>query len=59
MSAAEQYRAKAAEFRNSLDNSSSPGEAKEVLRLERTYITLAENEEWLARNADKVAPPSK
>jgi hypothetical protein len=59
MSTAEQYRAKAAEYTGALDNLRSPGEAREYRRLEQTYIVLADNEEWLVRNADKVASSSK
>jgi len=55
MSTAKLYRAKAAEFRGALDHLRSPGEIKEFRRLEQTYTTLADNEEWLARNAGKVA----
>jgi hypothetical protein len=56
MFTAEQYRAKAAEYKTLLDDPRSPGETKEFLHLEQTYRTLADNEEWLARNADKVVP---
>jgi len=56
MFTAVQYRAKAAEFRDALDKSRSPSEGKEFRRLEQTYTTLADNEEWLARNVGKVAP---
>jgi hypothetical protein len=59
MSTAEQYRAKAAEYTGALDNLRSPSEAREYRRLEQTYIVLADNEEWLVRNADKVASSSK
>jgi hypothetical protein len=59
MFTAEQYRAKAAECMGALDNPRSPSEAKEYRRLEQTYRALADNEEWLVRNADKVAPSSK
>jgi hypothetical protein len=41
------YRAKAADPH-------SPAQAIELRNLEQTYRTLADNEEWLARNADKV-----
>ena len=49
MLTAQQYRAKAAEFRTFLaDTSRSPNEMKEFRKLEQTYKTLAENEEWMA-----------
>jgi hypothetical protein len=37
----------------------SPGEDGEFRSLERTAKTLAENEQWLAHNADKVLPTSE
>jgi hypothetical protein len=55
MFTAEQYRAKAAEFRALLTNRPrSPNETKEFRDLEQTYTTLAENEEWMAVNVDKA-----
>ncbi len=55
MFTAEQYRAKAAEFRAFLTNTSrSPNETSEFRDLEQTYATLAENEEWMAVHLDKT-----
>jgi hypothetical protein len=55
MFTAEQYRAKAAEFRPLLTNTlRSPNETKEFRDLEQTYTTLAENEGWMAVNVDKA-----
>jgi hypothetical protein len=55
MFTAEQYRAKAAEFRAFLTNTPrSPKETSEFLDLEQTYTTLAENEEWMAVHLDKT-----
>ena len=55
MFTAEQYRAKAAEFRAFLTNTSrSPKETSEFRDLEQTYTTLAENEEWMAVHLDKT-----
>jgi hypothetical protein len=55
MYSAEQYRAKAAEFRALLLNTPrSPNETSELRNLEQTYIMLAENEEWMAINLDKT-----
>ena len=55
MFTAEQYRAKAAEFRASLTNTPrSPNETREFRDLEQTYTTLAENEEWMAVHFDKT-----
>jgi hypothetical protein len=55
MFTAEQYRAKAAEFRTLLnDTPRSLNEATEFRDLEQTYTTLAENEEWMAVNVDRT-----
>jgi hypothetical protein len=55
MFTAEQYRAKAAEFRTLLnDTTRSPNETSEFRDLEQTYTTLAENEEWMAVNIDRT-----
>ncbi len=51
MFTAQQYRAKAAEFRAFLI---SPKETREFRDLEQTYTTLAENEEWMAVHLDKT-----
>jgi hypothetical protein len=54
MFSAEQYRAKAAEFRALLTNVPlSPNETSEFRNLEQTYTTLAENEEWMTSNIGK------
>jgi hypothetical protein len=54
MFTAEQYRAKAAEYRGLLDNPRSPSETKEFGDLERTYAAMADNQEGFARNTGKV-----
>jgi hypothetical protein len=60
MFSAEQYRAKAAEFRALLMNiPRSSNEASELRNLEQTYATLAENEEWMAINIDKTVQRRK
>ncbi len=60
MFSAEQYRAKAAEFRALLANiPRSPNETSEFRNLEQTYTTLAENEEWMAINIDKTIQRKK
>jgi hypothetical protein len=58
MFTAKQYRAKAAEYREYLNASRSPAETSEFRNLEQTYTILADNEEWLALNAEKIAPAS-
>ncbi|MGP8232634.1 MAG: tripartite tricarboxylate transporter substrate-binding protein [Methylovirgula sp.] len=54
MLTAEQYRAKAAEYTKLLKAASLPAEGHELLRLERSFLVLAENEEWMADNRDKI-----
>jgi hypothetical protein len=55
MFSSEPYRAKAAEFRELLAKApDSPDEAREFRDLERTYTTLAENEEWMAVHVDRT-----
>jgi hypothetical protein len=55
MFTADQFRAKAAEFRALVTNvARSPNETMEFRDLEQTYTTLAENEEWMAVNIDKT-----
>jgi hypothetical protein len=54
MSTAEQYRAKAAEYTELLKATSLPAEGPEFRRLEQSYLMLAENEEWMADNHDKI-----
>src|SRR5689334_21282916 len=60
MFTAEQYRAKAAEFRALLtDPSRSPSEMTEFRDLQRIYTTLAENEEWMTAHVDQTVQRSK
>jgi hypothetical protein len=57
MSTAKQYRAKAAELAELLKTTSSPAEIRELRQLEHSYLTLAENEEWMADNLEKMNVP--
>ena len=60
MFSAEQYRAKATEFRALLAiTPRSPSETSELRNLEQTYTTLAENEDWMAANIDKTVQCGK
>jgi hypothetical protein len=59
MSPAERYHAEVAKYRTLLDKPHSPAEALELRGLEQTYRTLADNEEWLTRNADKIVQRSQ
>ncbi len=54
MLTAEQYRAKAAEYTVLLKAASVPAEGHEFRRLAGSYLVLAENEEWMADNRDKM-----
>jgi hypothetical protein len=53
MFTAKQYRAKAAEYTELL----KAAETREFRRLEQSYLTLADNEEWMADNRDKIHSP--
>jgi hypothetical protein len=57
MPTAEQYRAKAAEYAERLRAARLPADAREFRRLEQSYLTLAENEEWMADNREKINTP--
>jgi hypothetical protein len=57
MPTAEQYRAKAAEYAERLRAARLPAEAREFWRLEQSYLTLAENEEWMVDNREKINTP--
>jgi hypothetical protein len=60
MFAAEQNRAKAAEFNAFLaDASHSANETSEFRNLAQTYTTLAENEEWMAVHLDRTVQRRK
>jgi hypothetical protein len=50
------YRFKATESAQLAGQSSSSGEQRILARAARSYTVLADNEEWLASNADKVVP---
>ena len=57
MFTAKQYRAKAAEYTELLKAASLPAEIREFRALERSYLTLAENEEWMVDNLKKINRP--
>jgi hypothetical protein len=57
MFTAKQFRAKAAESTELLKAASLPAETREFRRLEQSYLTLAENEEWMADNLEKISSP--
>jgi hypothetical protein len=57
MFTAKQYRAKAAEYTELLKAARLPAETREFRKHEQSYLTLAENEEWMADNLDKINIP--
>ena len=57
MIAATQYRAKAAEYTELLKAARLPAETREFRKREQSYLTLAENEEWMADNLAKTDSP--
>jgi hypothetical protein len=59
MSPAERYRAEVVKYRKLLEDPHSPAETIGFRSLEQTYRTLADNEEWLMRNADKIVQKSQ
>jgi hypothetical protein len=51
---AKQYRAKAAESAESLKHTDVPSEIREFQRSKESFTALAQNEDWLANNFDKI-----
>ena len=54
MCTAEQYRATATEYKERADRATAPDEKREFQDLERSFSTLADNEQWLSNNHDKT-----
>jgi hypothetical protein len=54
MCTAEQYRATATDSKERADRASAPDEKREFQDLERSFSTLADNEQWLSDNHDKT-----
>src|SRR6476646_4946062 len=54
MFTAKQFRAKAAESAESLKHTNVPSEIRELQRSRQSFTALAENEDWLANNFDKI-----
>jgi hypothetical protein len=50
----QQFRARAAEYAALVKTASSPDERLEFEKLERSFITLAENEEWVATHTEQT-----
>ena len=57
MVTANQYRTKAAEYTELQKAATLPAETREFRRLEQSYRTLAENEEWMAQIPRKTNSP--
>ena len=54
MFTAKQFRAKAAQSAESLKHTDVPSEIRELQRSKASFNALAENEDWLATNFDKI-----
>jgi|SRR6185437_7993272 len=54
MFTAEQFRAKAAEYTAQIDKTAAPSELLHLRRLEKSFLSLAQNEEWLADDLDNI-----
>jgi len=54
MCTAQQYRAKAAEYKERADMAFTADAKRELQDLERSFSTLADNEQWLSNNHDKT-----
>lgn len=51
---AEQFRTKAAEYTAQIDKTTIPNEIRHFRQLEQSFLALAQNEDWLANNLDKI-----
>jgi len=56
MTTPRQYRSKAAESAQLAKRSESVQDKEALIQAERSYKTLADNEEWLTANAKKLVP---
>jgi hypothetical protein len=54
MFTAEEFRVKAAEYAESLRHTDDPNEIRDLNRLKESFTRLAQNEDWLAHNFDKM-----
>jgi hypothetical protein len=54
MCTVKQYRAKAAEYKERADTATTSNEKRELQNLERSFRTLADNEQWLSDNHEKT-----
>jgi hypothetical protein len=51
---AQAYREKAAKFAETVRTTRSLKQGSEARKSQKAYTTLADNEDWLAKNTDKV-----
>jgi hypothetical protein len=58
MPTSQQSRTRAAEFGELIRTADHPDAIRELRRQERTFTELADNEDWLANNPDKVVHPT-
>lgn len=54
MFTAEEFRVKAAEYAELLRHTENPSEVRDLSRLKESFVRLAENEDWLAQNFDRI-----
>jgi hypothetical protein len=59
MSTSERYRAKAAEYAALALAANSPEDVRELQQLERSFTMLADNEQWLVSNRDRILHASE
>ena len=57
MFTSKQYRAKAAEYHERANKTDSANEIREYTNLHRTFAEMADNEEWVEQNYDKLMHP--
>lgn len=57
MFTADQFRAKAAEYAEMTKTTTVPSEIRELQRSKQSFSDLAQNEDWLADNFDKMIRP--
>jgi hypothetical protein len=54
MFTADEFRVKAAEYAESLRHTNDPDEIRDLNRLKESFTRLAQNEDWLEHNFDKI-----
>ena len=54
MFTADQFRAKTAQYTAQIDKTAVQSEIRDLKRLEQSFLSLAQNEDWLANNLSKI-----